>query len=239
MNENLKAVLIIASTLAIIILAAAAVLTVIIKIHSAARRKKIEGFGKKSEERTDALLKKAFGDEAVFSGIFLPYIHNADRKFAEIDHLVVTKNGICVIEVKSHNGKIRCPEEKYWWQTYNEKKISFYNPLWQNKTHSKVVGEIMRSEGQYDIPIYSVVVFTSRRVTFSHSYKYVIKVDELVDFIKKNGRKNSLSQNRVKRVRDIITRNMQDSRSVKRSHKSEMRKDSASRRRNYRSSTGK
>ncbi len=233
MDANIKTAVIIAVTLAIIILIAVLTLTVLIKLQSAARRKKIEGFGKQSEERTDALLKKAFGSEAVFSGVFLPYLGSSEGKHAEIDHLVITRNGICVIEVKSHNGQIRCPDERYWWQTYNEKKISFYNPLWQNKTHSKIVGEIMRSEGQYDIPIYSVVVFTSRRVTFSHQHKYVIKIDGLVDFIRKNGRKNSLSQSRVKRIRDIIARKASQSRSVQKSHKADMRKASRNRSKRY------
>ena len=211
-----------ASIIAVMIIATV-VFLLIVKFQTAARRRKIEGYGRESEARIDALLKKAFGDDAVFSGVYLPYLNSKDGKHAEIDHLVITRSGICVIEVKSHNGQIRCPDDKYWWQTYNDKKISFYNPLRQNKTHTKIVGELLRSEGQYNVPIYSVVVFTSRRVTFSHNYSNVIRTAELVDYVKKNGKKNAISASQTKRVRDIIKHKSSNSRRVARKHRSAMR----------------
>ena len=209
--------------LATVIAVATVVLVLLIKFKSAARRRKIEGYGRESEARIDAMLKKAFGDEAVFSGIYLPYLRSNEKKYAEIDHLVVTRAGICVIEVKSHNGYIRCPDEHSWWQTYNDKKISFYNPLRQNKTHQKIVGEILRAEGHYNVPIYSVVVFTSRKVTFSHTYKNVIRTDALIDYVRKNGKKNALSTSQTRRVRDIIKHKSTTDSSVKRRHKRALR----------------
>lgn len=207
-----------------VIAISAVVFALLIKIQTAAKRRKIESYGRESEARIDALLKKAFGDDAVFSGIYLPYTRSDEKKYAEIDHLVVTRAGICVIEVKSHNGFIRCPDERNWWQTYNDKKISFYNPLRQNKTHSKIVGEILRSQGHYNVPIYSVVVFTSRKVTFSHKYDNVIRTDKLVDFVRKNGKKNALSTSQTRRVRDIIKHKSTTDRSVARRHRSSFRK---------------
>ncbi len=224
MNENLQTLIIIAVTLISIIAVAAIVFVLLIKIKTAAKRRKIESYGKESEARIDALLKKAFGDDAVFSGIYLPYTRSDQKKYAEIDHLVVTRGGVCVVEVKSHNGYIRCPDEREWWQTYNDKKISFYNPIRQNKMHTKIVGEILRNEGQYNVPIYSVVVFTSRRVTFSHKYDNVIRTDKLVDYIKKNGKKNTLSTSQTRRVRDIIKHAAVKNRTVARHHKNAIRK---------------
>lgn len=226
MSETLKTVIAIAASLGAVILVSVIVLFFVIKIQTAARRRKIEGYGRESEERIDSLLKNAFGEDAVFSGIYLPYQHSENKKHAEIDHLVLTKNGIFVIEVKSHNGYIRCPDEKYWWQTYNEKKISFYNPIRQNKTHSKIVSEILKTEGQYNVYISSVVVFTSRKVTFSQKYPNVIKENELVSYIKKNGRKNSLSASQLRRIRELIKRTAQKSqkdKSVARRHKRSFR----------------
>ncbi len=221
---TVKTIVTIAASLLAVIIVATVVFLLIVKFQTAARRRKIEGYGRESEARIDALLKKAFGDDAVFSGVYLPYLNSTSGKHAEIDHLVVTRSGICVIEVKSHNGQIRCPDDKYWWQTYNDKKISFYNPLRQNKTHTKIVGELLRSEGQYNVPIYSVVVFTSRRVTFSHKYNNVIRTGELVEYIKKNGKKNAISTSQTKRVRDIIKHSSSKSKRIARNHKSSMRK---------------
>ncbi len=226
MDETLKTAIVVAASLGVVLLVSVVILFFVIKIQTSARRRKIEGYGRESEERIDSLLKNAFGEDSVFSGIYLPYQRSENKKHAEIDHLVLTKNGIYVIEVKSHNGYIRCPDEKYWWQTYNEKKISFYNPLRQNKTHSKIVSEILRSEGQYNAQIYSVVVFTSRRVTFSQKYPNVIKENELVSYIKKTGRKNSLSASQIRRIRELIKRTIQKSKndkSVARRHKRSFR----------------
>lgn len=223
MNETLQTLIILAASLIGVIAVAAVVFVLLIKIKTTARRRKIESYGRESEARIDALLKKAFGEDAVFSGIYLPYLKSEEKKYAEIDHLVVTRAGICVIEVKSHNGYIRCPDERYWWQTYNDKKISFYNPLRQNKTHQKIVGEILRSEGQYNVPIYSVVVFTSRKVTFSGRYSNVIRTDKLIEYVRKNGRKNALSTSQTRRVRDIIKHRSTTDKSVVRRHRSAMR----------------
>ena len=223
MNENQKTILILAIALAAVVLISVIGFILLIKIQTTAKRRKIESYGRKSEQQIDALLKKAFGDDAVFSGIYIPYLKSEEKKHAEIDHLVVTRSGICVIEVKSHNGSIRCPDERYWWQTYNDKKISFYNPLRQNKMHTKIVGELLRNEGQYNVPIYSVVVFTSCRVTFTHKYDNVIRTEKLVDYIKKNGKKNAISTSQTRRVRDIIKHSSTKDRSVARRHKSSIR----------------
>ncbi len=226
MGESLKTAIVIAASLGAVILISVIVLFFVIKIQTAARRRRIEGYGRESEVRIDSLLKNAFGEDAVFSGIYLPYQRSETKKHAEIDHLVITRNGIFVIEVKSHNGYIRCPDEREWWQTYNEKKISFYNPLRQNKTHSKIVSEILKTEGQYNIHIQSVVVFTSHKVTFSQKYPNVIKENELVGYIKKNGRKNSLSTSQVRRIRELIKRTAKKSekdKSVARRHKRSFR----------------
>lgn len=224
MNETLQTLLITAGAVLGVLIISAIVFVLLIKIKTSARRRKIESYGRESEARIDALLKKAFGDDAVFSGIYLPYMRSEAKKYAEIDHLVVTRAGICVVEVKSHNGYIRCPDEREWWQTYNDKKISFYNPLRQNKTHSKIVGEILRAQGHYNVPIYSVVVFTSRKVTFSHTYSNVIKSDKLVEYIRKNGKKNALSTSQVRRVRDIIKHKSTTDKSTVRRHRSAMRR---------------
>ncbi|MBE6612750.1 MAG: NERD domain-containing protein [Ruminococcaceae bacterium] len=223
MNEPLQSMLLIAGTLLAVIAVAAVVFVLIVKIQTASRRRRIEGYGRESEQRIDALLRKNFTDNAVMSGVYLPYLRSKDGKHAEIDHLVINRSGVYVIEVKSHNGFIRCPDEKMWWQTYNDKKISFYNPIRQNHTHTKIVSEILRSEGQYNVPVYSVVVFTSRRVTFSEKHDNVIGGDQLVPYIRRTGRKNALSTSQVGRVRRIIKDHAAKDRSTARRHRANVR----------------
>jgi len=223
MNETTQTILMIVVTLAIVIAVAAAVFALIIRIQTAARRRKIESYGRESEQRIDALLRKSFSDAAVMSGVFLPYLRSKDGKHAEIDHIVINRSGVWVIEVKSHNGYIRNPDERTWWQTYNDKKISFYNAIWQNNTHTKIVSELLKSEGQYNVPVHSVVCFTSRRATFSHKYPNLVRGDELVPYLRRNGRKNVITTSQVSRVRQMIKSHAAKDKGTARRHRTAVR----------------
>ena len=139
MTENIKILLVSALTLVGALAVVMIVFAIVVRRHMARQRKKVESFGKESEQRVDAMLKKAFGEENVMTGVYLPYINLDYDKFAEIDQIVILRSGVFVIEVKSHNGFIDNPNQHDWWQTYNDKKIRFYNPLRQNNTHARIV----------------------------------------------------------------------------------------------------
>ena len=224
MNETIKLLLIclaaLIASLAVVIL----VFVSVIHIKSAAARRKVEGYGRPSEKKIDSLLKKAFGENAVLCGIYLPYIKLNYDKQAEIDHIVILRSGIYVIEVKSHNGRIINPNEHDWLQIYNDKKLKFYNPLRQNNTHVRIINDILKSEGQYNVPLYNIVVFTSNKVGFTNSYENLIKTDQLVTYIRRHGKKNALSTAQTARIRAIIKRHAIRDPRVMRRHKNEMRK---------------
>ncbi len=227
MNEQVKSLLLILLTVAVVVAVIIVGFILVIHIKTVIRQKKVQGYGRRSEERIDALLKKAFGDSAVFSGIYLPYLSSNSGKHAEIDHIVVIRGGVFMIEVKSHNGYIRCPDDRYWWQTYNDKKLQFYNPLRQNATHVKILQELLKSEGQYNVPVYNLVVFTSSRVSFSQHHDNLVRTPELVGYIKRVGKKNTLSTSQTSRVRSILRHRAvkADSaagRSITRRHRSQM-----------------
>ncbi|MCI8388290.1 MAG: NERD domain-containing protein [Clostridiales bacterium] len=224
MNESLKSLLICLATLAATLTIIVTAFYIVIRRKTSKKRKQVEGYGRESEQRVDTLLKKEFGESAVMTGIYLPYINLDYEKHAEIDHVVINRSGVFVIEVKSHNGFIKNPNEHDWWQTYNDKKIRFYNPLRQNNTHVKIIQNILKSKGQYNVPLYNVVVFTSNRVTFSHAYDNLVKTNELVGYIKRVGKKNALSTQQTARVRSILASFAKSDASVARKHKNAMRK---------------
>ena len=224
MIENLQFILIISLTLLAALAVVFIAFTLVVRGHLARQRKKVESFGRGSEQQVEAILKKAFGDESVLTGIYLPYINLDYDKFAEIDHILILRSGIFVIEVKSHNGYINNPNQHDWWQTYNDKKIRFYNPLRQNNTHTKIVSEILKANGQYNVPIYSVVVFTSNRVTFARKYDNLVQKRELVGYIKRVGKKNAIPAAQLRRVKSIITGAAATGSSVERKHRSAMRR---------------
>lgn len=77
---------------------------------------------------------------------------------AQIDHIVVNKKGVFVIETKNYAGSIYgTADQREWTQVlaYGRVKNKFYNPLKQNAVHiyrlKKFIGE--------SVPVYSAVIF--------------------------------------------------------------------------------
>jgi len=75
----------------------------------------------------------------------------------QIDHVLLSRFGIFVIETKNYNGWIfGAKDQRLWTQVLYGKKHSFQNPLHQNYRHVKALSEHLRIEPG---KIYSVVFF--------------------------------------------------------------------------------
>ncbi len=78
---------------------------------------------------------------------------------SQIDHILIGKKGVFVIETKDYNGKIYGDQySKYWMQKLNGRKNTFYNPIRQNYGHIKALEEMLDRK---DIFI-SLIVFTNK-----------------------------------------------------------------------------
>ncbi len=133
------------------------------------------------EERIRNLLHKLGEEYAVFNDL---YVEKADGTTAQLDHIVVSRYGIFVIETKNYTGWIFGDEKKRnWTQVIYKKKSRFYNPILQNKNHVKVLKEYLQLEGVY----HSVIVF-SDSATFKFNQPFtsaqVIQNKQLVRTIK-------------------------------------------------------
>ena len=89
------------------------------------------------------------------------YIPKKDGTTSQIDHLIVSKYGLFVIETKNYDGWIFGDEtSKDWTQVIYGKKFKFFNPILQNKGHVKALAEYLEIDSQSAfIP---VVVFMCR-----------------------------------------------------------------------------
>ena len=77
----------------------------------------------------------------------------------QIDHVIVSKYGIFVIETKNIKGWIYGDEkQRQWTQVLYGKKYRFQNPLLQNYRHTKALAEFLGVEHS---KIHSVVMFWS------------------------------------------------------------------------------
>ncbi len=132
----------------------------------------------------------------------------------QIDHIVVSRYGVFVIETKNYSGWIFGKEgDKYWMQTLNKRtKNKFFNPIFQNKGHINALKEIVG----YDIPFYSIVVFSSK-ATLKNKINGVVYTPQLIRAIKKYD-KVVVSKDVVNRICSEIMRQNIEDKMVKKEH---------------------
>ncbi|MBR4336548.1 MAG: NERD domain-containing protein [Clostridia bacterium] len=88
-----------------------------------------------------------------------------EGKTSQIDHVVINRNGVFVIETKNYSGRIYGSENQLEWTkvlNYGRVKNKLYNPIKQNNTHVYHVSRLLKGK----LPIYSAVVFVQGNVQF-------------------------------------------------------------------------
>lgn len=114
------------------------------------------------------------------------YVPKDNGETSEIDVVFITQKGIFVIESKNYSGWIFGDEKSVYWTAMlpNKVKNKFYNPIKQNKTHIKWLGQYLND----DIPLFFLVVFSERcelkKVAVDSKEVYVIKRDALYAAVK-------------------------------------------------------
>lgn len=102
-----------------------------------------------------ALLKIEGKDYKVINDLFISY----NGKTTQIDHIVISKYGIFVIETKQYNGFITGDKyDKYWVRHLGKKKYNYENPIRQNYGHVKVISEVTNITEKY---IHNLVCISS------------------------------------------------------------------------------
>lgn len=84
-----------------------------------------------------------------------------DGNSHQIDHVVINRYGVFVIETKNYAGKIYGNKDARMWRVYydNGDDCEFYNPVQQNLSHCNSVKRIVGN-----VPIYSAIVFVRNNV---------------------------------------------------------------------------
>lgn len=109
---------------------------------------------------------------------------NSNSMTHQIDHLIISKFGIFVIEMKNYYGYI-------WGNTHKDKwiqqlgkngkyKYHFKNPIHQNYGHVKALEELLNLDNKYFIPI---VCFSNQVKLSKDIKKDVVQLDYLVSAI--------------------------------------------------------
>lgn len=127
----------------------------------------------------------------------------------QIDLISITDIGVFVIEVKNYIGYQIYGEQddKYWYYNWRKNnkivKYSFYNPIWQNRTHIEQVRKLIGNA----FPIYSIVCFANDNqiVHQGTMLKSVLGLKDIKEYMTQF--KTSLNQNDKEKIKNIILTN--------------------------------
>jgi len=187
----------------------------LIVILIAKRRRKIEM--NKGEMEVNDVLEEIKGYK-LLSNVMI----KREKGTSQIDHILLGRKGIFVIETKDYSGKIYGEQySKYWTQKLNGRKNTFYNPIRQNYGHVKALEEVLNRR---DIFI-SLIVFTNKsKIKKVKSEIPVIQVKMLKKFIRKYKTDIGLSKDEISEIYDAINRKNIISNRAIRKHVKRLRK---------------
>jgi predicted RNA-binding Zn-ribbon protein involved in translation (DUF1610 family) len=112
-------------------------------------------------EAQSTLAKKVFLDPNVYADINNITLSTANGT-TQIDHVIVSRFGIFVVETKNMSGWIYGDEKSsQWTQSLGGRKFKFQNPLHQNYNHVKTLSDFLSID---EDKFFSVVMFWGEAV---------------------------------------------------------------------------
>lgn len=129
-----------------------AIIFIIIAIKQNKSPKKL---GEKGERKVNNYIERNIKDEKYVINNLTLFIDNSST---QIDHILINKKGVFVIETKNYSGNIYGSEDDYnWTQTlaYGKTKNKFYNPIKQNQTHINFLSKVLKKDDIFK----SIIVF--------------------------------------------------------------------------------
>ena len=145
--------------------------------------------------------KEQLGCSYLYNDVYL----EKDNNVYQIDHILLTVEGIFVIETKAISGKIYGSIDKEMWHSnVYGKSTRFLNPIIQNEIHIKA----LKNEFGDDFPYHSIIVFTERNKP-NNLPDNVLNIKELKDYLlsfKSNKKLSPVEMNYFKvNLDEIIT----------------------------------
>jgi hypothetical protein len=93
----------------------------------------------------------------IYNDLYFPL---ADGTTTQLDHVIISRYGVFVVETKNYDGWIFAnARSATWTQTIYKKKSRFQNPIRQNYYHKCALGNLLGLPKEY---IIGVVVFTGQ-----------------------------------------------------------------------------
>lgn len=126
----------------------------------------------------NAILNTFKNDCVLLTNLTLPVGRD---QTTQIDHVLLTRKGIFVIETKHYAGQIAGDEESTHWTQITSRHREFQNPLVQNEGHIKAMKALLPNTPAK--AFVNLVIFSGSG-TFRYSMPFnVIHVDKVHDFL--------------------------------------------------------
>lgn len=166
----------------------------------------------------DILERLPMEEYKVFNDVYLKY----KEMSVQIDHLIISKYGVFVIETKNYSGIIFGYEDSNNWTQYlGNNKYLFKNPIKQNKFHALALKNILRISESAIVPIIafipkaklrcqtrSIVVYSHQLLSVIHSKKELKFRDESIEVLINNLNSSIITHENIetKHIEDINKR---------------------------------
>lgn len=105
-----------------------------------------------------------------------------DDGTSEVDHILVSRFGVFVIETKDHSGWIfASATDRNWTQVYFRRKSRFQNPIFQNFRHLCAIRGLLDFLPPETVK--SVVVFSGNAEFKTETPQGVVTIDQLAEYL--------------------------------------------------------
>lgn len=169
----------------VLIMAAIVLFVIIYLLVKAAKKRRTDRIGKGGEKRVAKMLDHFARKHGGFAlhDLYLPLYD----KTTQVDHVLLGKFGMLVVETKAANGEVFGTEnDREWVHIIGEQRHKLYNPLLQNKAHVDCISHLLRCEKVYKVRIDSLVVFAGKKIILNIPKGMpVITIDLLKKYLKK------------------------------------------------------
>lgn len=154
--------------------------------------------GNKGEERVIKALKKRKDYFKLLNNV--TFRNDNSEMTHQVDHIFINSHGVFVIETKNYYGTITVIEdENLWFKEVKGDKEIISNPLKQNKSHRKIVKNILGK----NFDVISVVVFVKNNAPYLGD-ENVINFKDLNAFIDCYPYSKELNEEEIKEAYKLI-----------------------------------
>ena len=174
------------------------------------RKHLIWGSGSEGEKIVINELKKLDDTYCLISGVVIP------PNRGDVDHIVLGRNGIFVVETKNYSGEVSCNGDVWGRRKIGRRgkpyPLEIGNPSNQVKRNAKVLKDfILRHQREIfkktpHIWVEGILVFTNPAVVLKikNPTVSIVSPNKLVEFIKNNTEGTGLSEREVKNLGNVI-----------------------------------